>query len=684
MRLPLTLALCWLIVCAHTAGGAPLLRAADGPTLQLTGIPGATALELDADALAGLRSRTHATLAGVPLAGGGMVDLQLERFDPMAGTRIDVVTAAGIEPATPPDVVYFRGRIQGAPDSRVMLAAARDHVRGFVIGDDGLFVVGRDDSGTHHTYGLADVDATQHPAPTDFCWNDLAAERGRAMQPLGALRQTVAPVAPISGALLGVDIAVDTDLEFREKFESTEDALAYLGALVAATNVIYGRDVAAELRFSYIRLWTTEDPWVASAPDDQLDEVQGYWTNPVNGMSEIAGPRTLVHFISGKPVQGGIAYVSQACSAFYGFGVSQVFGTFDVSTPSQIWDLVVVSHELGHGLGTRHTHCYEPALDHCYDLEPGCYDGPRVDSQGTLMSYCHLNEGGLSNLDLRFHEQVQARIRETIAAAPCVGPVRDNTCGNGELDAEEECDDGGRLAGDGCAPGCWIEVCGNGFNDPGEACDDGNAALGDGCTNTCTLEICGNGVLDVGEVCDDGNLEAGDGCSATCTPERCALHIPHQRVWSKARLVTKGGSGRRRLRLKGTFGVAAEVVIDPLTAGLQVTFEDPQEAVTFVLAVPGGQGWSYERGRFRYRDRTGAIGGIRKILLRPRAHGDVTLLKLVVSGTDGDYPETIEAMPTRVTVIAGGEAQAQAGACGQWILPVGACRGGNGGRLICR
>ena len=28
-------------------------------------------------------------------------------------------------------------------------------------------------------------------------------------------------------------------------------------------------------------------------------------------------------------------------------------------------------------------------------------------------------------------------------------------------------------------------------------------------------------------------------------------------------------------------------MIDPLTAGLQVTFEDSQEAVTFVLAVPG-------------------------------------------------------------------------------------------------
>jgi cysteine-rich repeat protein len=34
--------------------------------------------------------------------------------------------------------------------------------------------------------------------------------------------------------------------------------------------------------------------------------------------------------------------------------------------------------------------------------------------------------------------------------------------------------------------------------------------------------VCGNGILDAGEQCDDGNLAAHDGCSATCTIERVA------------------------------------------------------------------------------------------------------------------------------------------------------------------
>jgi cysteine-rich repeat protein len=34
---------------------------------------------------------------------------------------------------------------------------------------------------------------------------------------------------------------------------------------------------------------------------------------------------------------------------------------------------------------------------------------------------------------------------------------------------------------------------------------------------------CGNGVLEAGEECDDGNTDSGDGCSATCQLEPAVL-----------------------------------------------------------------------------------------------------------------------------------------------------------------
>ncbi|MEA1879290.1 MAG: myxococcus cysteine-rich repeat containing protein, partial [Campylobacterota bacterium] len=141
-------------------------------------------------------------------------------------------------------------------------------------------------------------------------------------------------------------------------------------------------------------------------------------------------------------------------------------------------------------------------------------------------------------------------------------------CGNGMVEsANEACDDGNTISGDGCSNTCTIEqgyvctaptcddtegpsilnpVCGDGYVvSATEACDDGNTISGDGCSNTCTIEqgyvctaptcddtegpsvftiqnTCGDGSVSFAnnETCDDGNTISGDGCSNTCTIEQ--------------------------------------------------------------------------------------------------------------------------------------------------------------------
>jgi cysteine-rich repeat protein len=621
---------------------------------------------------------------GVPLGRRGTVERDVERFDPFGTARLEIVTPAVVVPLARPDVAYFQGTVRGEPESRVMLAAARDHVRGPVFADDTVYVIGLDGDGRQRAYGLPDLDAGIHPAPTEFCGNDLAAQQGRTLQawPPPSFAPAEAPPGLV-GTLLGVDVAVETDNEFRTKFASDAAALEYLGDLVAAANVIYERDVAVQLRFSYVRLWSAPDPWSASNTEQQLYEVRDHWTDPANDMDQLAGPRTVVHFVSGKPVQGGIAYLAVPCNAFFGFGVSQVYGSFDVSTPSQTWDLVVLSHELGHNLGTEHTHCYSPPIDQCHGQEPGCYAGPGVSSQGTVMSYCHLHAGGLNNVDLRFHERVQSVIRSTVEAAFCVEPVGEQPCGDGTVEDPEECDDGNRVSGDGCSGGCRLEVCGNGLADPGEACDDGNLEPGDGCTAACVEEVCGNGVVDVGEACDDGNAEVGDGCTPACDAERCAIRTRYQHSWTRARLVVKGTATKARLKLQGDFAVAGTLAPDPTTAGLHLVFEDETERVTYEVMVPGGAAWTERNGRFRYKDRTGAHGGVRKVVLRTKGHGERTDVKVAVAAKGAGYPTSPTTRPSRITVVTGDTDAALAGECGQWVLTTSSCRGRDG-RLTCR
>jgi uncharacterized repeat protein (TIGR01451 family) len=95
-------------------------------------------------------------------------------------------------------------------------------------------------------------------------------------------------------------------------------------------------------------------------------------------------------------------------------------------------------------------------------------------------------------------------------------PVPAATCGDGNIDVGEQCDDSNLISGDGCNNLCVIEACGNNVLDVGEACDDGNLVPGDGCSATCTLESCGNGITEVGEQCDDANVSNADACSNLC------------------------------------------------------------------------------------------------------------------------------------------------------------------------
>jgi cysteine-rich repeat protein len=125
-----------------------------------------------------------------------------------------------------------------------------------------------------------------------------------------------------------------------------------------------------------------------------------------------------------------------------------------------------------------------------------------------------------------------------------------DTCGNGTVDAGEECDDGGdsatcdadctkRSCGDGyknsvagelcdwgepgpCDRDCTPVVCGDGYwNQSLEECDDGNTTDdGNGCSTQCTLNKCGDGKIQgPWEQCDDGNTTSGDGCSSRCQVE---------------------------------------------------------------------------------------------------------------------------------------------------------------------
>ena len=677
-----------LLVASQAAQARPLVERAPGAVdlLGEHGIRNRTLLALDADGLADLRARSQAQVERFPLGKQRDVTLDLVRTQPLERARLEEWSGRGVQRLAAPSTAYFIGTVRGEPDSRVLVAAGTSRVRGFVMSGGTAFLFGPDTRGTMRTYDLRDVDEHVYPAPGAFCDGDLYAALVHRPTALRAAVAATPKPAAFSGQVLRLDLAIETDLELRAKFASSSDALDYVAALVAAANTIYERDLGLHVNASYVRLWSGSDPWVRTSTDGQLDELQAYWTNPSNNMLAIAGPRAAVHMLSGKTVTGGIAYIAAVCDNYFGFGVSQVDGGFDLAFPSQIWDVVVFTHELGHNVGSEHSHCYDPPLDRCYNQEPGCYGGTVVVSHGSIMSYCHTLPGGLANIDLLFPPPIVSVVRQTAALASCLEPVGPVLCGNGTLDPGEGCDDGNVTLGDGCSAACVAEVCGNGITDPGEDCDDHNTTSSDGCSALCKAEVCGNGVLDAGEQCDDGNTQSQDGCASNCTIEHCPILIGHQRDWTSGQLVIEPDtSGEERLSLKGNFGIPGTAPMDVTAAGMTLLFEDPKGAVTFSAILPGGAGWKQRGERIAYHDRGGSVAGIRKVSLRIRSDGAVSRVKLAVSGVGSVYPSALAAMPREVTVLLGDAAAVAGGACGSRTFNVAACRSVQDGRkLLCK
>lgn len=88
-----------------------------------------------------------------------------------------------------------------------------------------------------------------------------------------------------------------------------------------------------------------------------------------------------------------------------------------------------------------------------------------------------------------------------VASWSQVGHAQAVTCGNGVVNAGEQCDDANATGGDGCTS------C---LTDPGFVCR--------GAPSVCAVS-CGDGVAAPSEGCDDGNTLSGDGCSASCVVE---------------------------------------------------------------------------------------------------------------------------------------------------------------------
>ncbi len=139
----------------------------------------------------------------------------------------------------------------------------------------------------------------------------------------------------------------------------------------------------------------------------------------------------------------------------------------------------------------------------------------------------------------------------------CATPDQEEAC-NGKAQGAACLEDTGTCFDGACLP----SACGNGRVDANEVCDVGDAVAGDGCSATCRSdESCGNSIVDpvrlvngaveLNEQCDDANLLTHDGCSSVCRSETAAWRVVDAAPDARQGTAMVTDTARRRLVVFG-------------------------------------------------------------------------------------------------------------------------------------
>ena len=354
----------------------------------------------------------------------GSAKLNLKRFDILSpNAKIVARTAAGNEELNTEDLdlaVSYTGTVEGLGNSLISITFSRDNVSGIMVTSGSNYVLGKlkyPDGSYSDKYILYNESNLKNKNPFNCATEDeLSSEK------LAEMREVIIQKMNDNSAtdLYVADIALEIDkITYDGYGSSVTNATNYALTLMAASSAIYMKEVNVRFNIPYVRVWTTTDPYNGSGSNALLNQFRSEWNT-----NQQAVQRTLAHFITIRSGGlGGIAWVNVLCdntSSGFGYGFSNTDGPI-APIPTYSWDVMVVSHEIGHNFGSNHTHnCgwVGGVIDSCYATEGGCYTGPAIPRVGTIMSYCHLN-GSISLVE-GFGPQPRALIRSRAENAACM------------------------------------------------------------------------------------------------------------------------------------------------------------------------------------------------------------------------------------------------------------------------
>jgi len=308
--------------------------------------------------------------------------------------------------------LHYQGIINGDNNSIAAISIFDDEVMALISTPAaGNFVIGRlenDRSNLHVIYN--DADLTSRPAMECATLADNGTYTPQELQ------------LPANRGMMVNCIRLYWEVNYNifQGKGSITDAANYVTGIFNQSAIIYTNDnIPVELSEVYV--WDVVSPYTGTTSSNYLSQFQTYRTSFNGDLGHLLG------YGGGGGIAAGFSGIcaSNINSSKCYSGINSSYSNF----PTYSWSVMVVTHEQGHLMGSRHTHACvwngnNTAIDGCgpaagYGYEGSCSGAPIPSGGGTIMSYCHLNAVGI-NLSLGFGSQPQAVIINKYNSGACL------------------------------------------------------------------------------------------------------------------------------------------------------------------------------------------------------------------------------------------------------------------------
>ncbi|WP_118976672.1 M12 family metallo-peptidase [Taibaiella koreensis] len=348
----------------------------------------------------------------LPQQSGQELELELVQQSPFAPGFFVSTSSSNNQPVSYTPGVYYRGKVKGMEGSVVAVSVFKDEIIGVATTPDkGNLVLGRLQNSGQDDYILySDLDLKQ--SSSFSC--DAEMPLGYTEKIREYLSEAARPTADKC-----VRVYLECDYRTNQSKGGVTGATNYVTAIFNNLATLYANE-SITTAISQVFVWTTQDNYTASSTSSVLNTFRSTRTT-FNG--------DIAHLVSVRSggAMGGIAWVDALCSS-YRYAYSQILASYS-NVPTYSWSVECMTHEMGHNLGSPHTHNCAAwsggAIDGCgaaAGYPEGSCSAPIPSSAvgGTIMSYCHLTSTGIK-FSNGFGPQPGNLIRNRVAAASCLG-----------------------------------------------------------------------------------------------------------------------------------------------------------------------------------------------------------------------------------------------------------------------